>query len=71
MNMGALGLLKYIGVMMLKNIMMKMVLDALFDRVILALKRQAQKSSSSIDNKVVELFVENRAEITRDIKSRL
>ena len=55
----------------MKNFMIKMVLDAVFDKTIESLKRHAQRSSSDIDNKVVELFVENRAEIIRDIKTRL
>ena len=55
----------------MKKFMIKMVLDAVFDKMIEALKRQSQRSSSSIDNKMVELFEENRAEIVRDIKSRL
>ena len=55
----------------MKNYLIKMVLDAVFDKLIESLKRLVQRSSSDIDNKIVDVIVSNRAEIIRDIKTRL
>jgi len=55
----------------MKKFFLNMVLDYAFDEIIKSLQKFAQRSSSKIDNKMVTVIVDSKADIIADVKSRL
>ncbi len=56
---------------MWKKFIISMAINMAFDEIILALERISRKSTSSIDNKMVQLLKAEKDDIIHDVKSRL
>ncbi len=55
----------------MKKFIIGMVLESVFDMLVLSLGKIAMRSTSSIDNEMVGVIADNRDEIIADIKRRL
>lgn len=55
----------------MKKFLIGLVIETIFDMLILALTKQAKKSSSTVDDQVVEIIADNRDSLIADIKKAL
>ena len=55
----------------MKKFLINMLLETVFDMLIMALTKQAKKSSSTVDDQVVEIIADNRDSLIADIKKAL
>jgi hypothetical protein len=71
MNMVALGLLKYIGVTMLKKLIIRWAFDAVFDAMIEYAEKMARRTDTDIDDDAVAKFKSNRATFIKYAKGKI
>ena len=64
-------LLQYIGVVMIKKLLIGWVFDALFDLVIEYAEKLAKRTDTNIDDDAVSKFKEHRSEFLKLAKSKV
>lgn len=55
----------------MKKFFVGLVIDAVFDALIKSLRTLARKSSSKVDDKLVDVIVASRADLISEIKERV
>lgn len=55
----------------MKKFLINMLIDTVFDFLILALQKMAMRSGNSVDDKMVQVFADNRDEVIAEIKRQL
>jgi hypothetical protein len=71
MNTVVLALLKYIGIAMIKKLLIGWVFDAVFDAMIEYAEKMAKRTDTDIDDDAVAKFKSNRATFIKYAKGKL
>jgi hypothetical protein len=71
MNTVILVLLKYIGAMMIKKMLIKWMFEAVFDAMIEYAEKMARRTDTEIDDDAVAKFKSNKATFIKYAKGKL